>query len=491
MSITPLPDPPKRTEPSTFSDKADAFVAALPQFANEANAQAAQVNSNTQAAASSAVSASVSANQASQFANEAAQQAFIAQSAANFRGFWASQTNYARGDTVAFDGERYVALRASQGQVPNISGLDWLLITQVANIRTPTPIAPLSGASGVSPAVVLEASPYAPIHSADLRVERQFQVALSSDVGFSAPVFTSNVNADSVTVSPNLATETAFRWRCRDRTTIDGADVFSDWMQPQAFTTADVSIAVPTLTVTGGPDDVPETPTITTSAFATIPAGQDTHESTSWTIRRVSDNALVWSALNNTTNLLSIDVPAGVLEPDTAYRFQARHNGAELGQGPLGEVQATTLAEFDIVPLLAVAHNSSPFVTIYNQEIDTFTRLPNPAQLPTGIGRGVAFSSDDTYMAVAHDISPFITIYKRSGDTFTALPNPAQLPTGTTGLGVAFSSDDTYMAVGHDGSPRITIYKRSGDTFTRLPNPSQLPAGTGRGVAFSNTGFPQ
>ena len=43
----------------------------------------------------------------------------------------------------------------------------------------------------------------------------------------------------------------------------------------------------------------------------------------------------------------------------------------------------------------------------------------------------VAFSSDDTYMAVAHQNSPFITIYKRSGDTFTKLADPATLPTGT------------------------------------------------------------
>jgi hypothetical protein len=93
-------------------------------------------------------------------------------------------------------------------------------------------------------------------------------------------------------------------------------------------------------------------------------------------------------------------------------------------------------------------------------------------------------------MAVAHPTSPFITIYKRSGDTFTKLADPATLPTGT-GVSVAFSSDDTYMAVAHVNSPFITIYKRSGDTFTKLADPATLPASTGNGVAFSNTGFPQ
>jgi hypothetical protein len=38
---------------------------------------------------------------------------------------------------------------------------------------------------------------------------------------------------------------------------------------------------------------------------------------------------------------------------------------------------------------------------------------------------------------VAHGTSPFVTVYKRSGDTFTKLANPATLPTGA-GYGVAF-----------------------------------------------------
>ena len=86
---------------------------------------------------------------------------------------------------------------------------------------------------------------------------------------------------------------------------------------------------------------------------------------------------------------------------------------------------------------LAVAHLASPCVTIYGQDVDTFTKLTNPATLPTCIGYGVAFSADGTYMAVAHSTSPYLTIYKRSGDTFTKLTNPATLPTNH-GYGVAF-----------------------------------------------------
>lgn len=86
---------------------------------------------------------------------------------------------------------------------------------------------------------------------------------------------------------------------------------------------------------------------------------------------------------------------------------------------------------------LAVAHNTSPFVTTYRQDADTFTKLADPAVLPTGVGRSVAFSADGTYMAVGYAASPFVAIYKRSGDTFTRLADPAALPTGV-GYGVAF-----------------------------------------------------
>lgn len=44
--ITPLPTPPSRATPSDFSTKADAFIAALPVFVTEANAQAAALDLN-------------------------------------------------------------------------------------------------------------------------------------------------------------------------------------------------------------------------------------------------------------------------------------------------------------------------------------------------------------------------------------------------------------------------------------------------------------
>ena len=136
---------------------------------------------------------------------------------------------------------------------------------------------------------------------------------------------------------------------------------------------------------------------------------------------------------------------------------------------------------------LAVCHFATPFVTIYKREGDVFTKLANPADLPLGGGNGAAFSLDGTYLAVASGASPYVTIYKRAGDVFTKLANPAALPPAS-GRGAAFSPDGTYLAVAHDASPYVTIYKRAGDVFTKLANPAALPTGAARDAAFSPDG---
>jgi hypothetical protein len=111
-------------------------------------------------------------------------------------------------------------------------------------------------------------------------------------------------------------------------------------------TSTEVSIATPTITVEGSPSSVPEDPTITTSAFA-ITQGSDTHLSTDWEILRTSNNEVVYTSLNDTSNLTSIVVPAGNLEENTEYEFRARHRSATFFTSDFGSTTANTLATFD------------------------------------------------------------------------------------------------------------------------------------------------
>ncbi|HKL95056.1 MAG TPA: hypothetical protein VJ845_01360 [Haploplasma sp.] len=119
------------------------------------------------------------------------------------------------------------------------------------------------------------------------------------------------------------------------------------------------------------------------------------------------------------------------------------------GQQTITGILTGTVEEFDTVYSKIIADGSN-WNTVHN-------KLSDPADLPPYDCIGVSFSSDDTYLAVAHYTTPFLTVYKRSGDTFTKIPD-IEAPAGN-GWGVSFSSDDTYLAVAHGTNPFLTIYK--------------------------------
>ena len=121
----------------------------------------------------------------------------------------------------------------------------------------------------------------------------------------------------------------------------------SGWSETLNFTTPDIYIETPTITVSGTPSDIGETPTITMSAFS-VYNGIDTQLSSTYEVRKQSDNTLVWSSENNETDLLSITVPAGYLEVDTPYIFSAKQTGNTYGSSAFVSVSGTTKDAFTI-----------------------------------------------------------------------------------------------------------------------------------------------
>jgi hypothetical protein len=475
MTISNLPPIPSRSDdPQNFREQADNFVAVLPAFFAEVNAFAGKVNADAAFVAASRAGAASSETVANA-------QRTVAANSANFKGSWIGKTGAVAPPYAVLHNDRIWILINPISNIaasePSQENSDWAEFKIYNDIRKPFPLAPLDGATGVLPTLTLEASEYAPSVSIDARLYRRFELSLASDPTFTSPIFTAEVNADTVAVTPDLDLEASYVWRCKDVS----ARTESPWMDTQGFTVTGAFVVAPTVTVEGSPDDVPESPTLTTSAFVSIPAG-DTHLSTDWQV--LEGETIVFESLEDQANLLSIKVPTGNLETDTVYIFRARHRGVNFGVSAFTEITAKTVEVFDITPLLAVAHTNSPRITIYNQQIDTFTKLDNPSTLPAGDGRHVDFSNDDVYMAVGSQSSPFVNIYKRDFDVFTKLANPSDLPAGV-GLGVAFSNNSIYLAVSHVTTPFVTIYKRDGDTFTKLTNPSDLPAGNGQSVAFS------
>ena len=134
MAITALPTPPSRQDPANFSDRADAFLGALPTFATEANALATDVNAKqvtTSAAAITAVSA----------ASAAALSEANAASTANFKGTWSSLTGALnKPATVSHNGTIWALLNNLANVALSQPGVtaDWVYVSGSGAPYTPT-----------------------------------------------------------------------------------------------------------------------------------------------------------------------------------------------------------------------------------------------------------------------------------------------------------------------------------------------------------------
>lgn len=117
-TITALPTPPSRQDPTNFNDRADAFLAALPAFATEANAVASETNT----ASANAV---------------AANQAVIA--ATNITK-WVSGTTYTNGAVVwsPINGLAYRRITASGSGTtdPSADSTNYALVNGTGNVDT-------------------------------------------------------------------------------------------------------------------------------------------------------------------------------------------------------------------------------------------------------------------------------------------------------------------------------------------------------------------
>ena len=96
-TITTLPVAPSRSDPSTFSTRADALLGALAGFVSETNLVGGEVNANATSASNSATSATNSATSATNSASNAAGNAVSAAASAG-ASIWVSGTNYSVGD---------------------------------------------------------------------------------------------------------------------------------------------------------------------------------------------------------------------------------------------------------------------------------------------------------------------------------------------------------------------------------------------------------
>jgi len=127
--ITTLPTAPSRSRPTVFADEADAFLSALPDFGDEANALADYVETQAAAVASNASSASSSASSAATSATNAAASATAA---AQIASAWVSGASYTVGAVVysPIDFQTYRAITTHSGVTtdPSEDTTNWVAI---------------------------------------------------------------------------------------------------------------------------------------------------------------------------------------------------------------------------------------------------------------------------------------------------------------------------------------------------------------------------
>ena len=119
-----------------------------------------------------------------------------------------------------------------------------------------------------------------------------------------------------------------------------------------------------------------------------------------------------------------------------------------------GGAEITGADEIDVIAQANINKGDTVRVTAGTTGIYVET---SPTTLPASTGRGCAFNHNGTRLAVAHSSSPYITIYDTTTTPYTKLSNPTTLP-ASTAFGCAFNHDGTRLAVAHGSSPYITAY---------------------------------
>lgn len=357
-----------------------------------------------------------------------------------------------------------------------------------SSIAAPTITSPGNLATGVGLGPTLTASPFASYPSgADNHVKSDWRIRNKASGAVVWSSMGNTTDKTSITLPANtlpLNTELIPEVRYYGNTL--GVTAWSAEVQ---FTTAAKSINAPVITSpANGATNIGRTPTFTCSAFSTSPAGMDTQKYANWRLKNAQGN-IAWSSMNDPVNLDKITLPSGVLTVSALWTLEVQHVGYALPDTAWSPVcQFTTAAAFEFGKYMAVATDATPFLSLYGQDIDTFTKLANPATLPASTVYDVSCSADGRYMATVHNNPPFLTAYKRTGDSLAKLANPATLPPANP-PGVAVSPDGVHIAVGATSS--LMIYKRTEETLEFLSSAieySQRPIGGVYGVAFNGDG---
>ena len=267
-----------------------------------------------------------------------------------------------------------IFVRVRQGSDGHRSKYSGVVSFTTPDVYVTTPVLTVNGSpNNVTLTPALDGSAFNVYNGTDTHVSTDWRILKASDNSVVWESLSDTVNLLSI-VPSQLPKNTDLIFMVRYNGAVYGP---SAWAEVTAKT-LDIYVKNPTITVEGTPNDVPETPTLTTSAFSVF-NGTDVHSSTDW--KAYDGVTLVWESLADATNKLSIVVPSGILEVSKTYTFKAKHNGTTYGSSAYAETTGTTKAAFSI-----------EYGLQWNNTADTYTRLG----AAVGWTTGASFTNNET-----------------------------------------------------------------------------------------------
>lgn len=265
---------------------------------------------------------------------------------------------YVKDRVVIYDGGLYMSkIDENNDQPPSGNWIPLALGDQLIEIRAPRPLAPINNETSYSVRPTLVGSPYAAIVSIDERAVREFQITLGGDTEFNSVIYTYSSNSDEFEVTDELSINTSYLWRCRDTSE---RGYVSSWSDAGEFTVPEGIISQPTVNIHSDENinSTFEAPHFVTSTYLNE-FDSSPHTSTDWVIRTAGTEDIAFISLSNATDLESIIIPVGNLEPSTNYEIRAKHRTGTI-ESPWSEWTIfTTENSFDYIEKPVVYYDGS------------------------------------------------------------------------------------------------------------------------------------
>lgn len=327
-------------------------------------------------------------------------------------------------------------------------------------VLVPRITSPAQNEVNVLTTFTITGSPYQTLLEGDKRKHRVFE--LSKSKSFDSLVWTKSVDADSAEVTPPVDESTDFYIRIKDESK---QGYVSPWSTVTKITSGGpTKVSNPTVSISGDAQAAKANPTFTGSEFAIEPSDQNDpseHVSTTWTLRKIDGNLLVWQSTDDIINKTSLTLSVGTLNVSTKYKMEMQYTSKSHGSSAVATVEFTTAAEFTKV--------KTPTVSIEGGA-DTVYETP--------VIKGGAFATTVVDDVDTHKSSTWWITKKVGGAEVFRLDNSTDaltsvtVPKGKLEVSTQYVAHVIYTGTTYGASAEATLEFTTADEFIHIKTPT-------------------